>query len=443
MRLKILILLCCAVLSMQAQRLLTLEECIAIGIENNLSLKQKRNAMESAKLEVSENRAKLLPQISGYANLNDNFMPPSSVTDGRAAGRMYNVTPMVQYNAAFGMSLKLPLYNQQLYTSMDLARMMNDIATLDYAKAKDELVMSVCEMYYMCQVTAEQLKLVSDNIARLEELRDITAAFYDNGMVVEVDLKRVNINIENLRVRYDNAKSLMENQINRLKYIIDYPLEESILLTDIEHDSTMVEATFDGLASDLPELQLVDSQLEVVNKKQKLVNQGYIPSLSFTANVGHNAYSHTFVDWFEGGTESNKLYNSNGIGLSLQIPIFDGLEKRYKNKRAKLDVENARITVENTRNNFEIQYINAMNDFVNNRESYYRQKENYELAEEVYRITMERYKEGIATMTEVLQDEMRMSEAQNGYLSAHLNYRVANLRLMKLTGKLYKIENRE
>ena len=36
---------------------------------------------------------------------------------------------------------------------------------------------------------------------------------------------------------------------------------------------------------------------------------------------------------------------------------------------------------------------------------------NYLLAEDVYEVTSDRYREGIASMTEVLQDEMRMSEA--------------------------------
>ena len=51
-------------------------------------------------------------------------------------------------------------------------------------------------------------------------------------------------------------------------------------------------------------------------------------------------------------------------------------------------------------------------------------------------VTPDRYREGIASMTEVLQDEMRVSEAQNNYLTAHYNYQVANLTLMKLTRQL-------
>ena len=65
-----------------------------------------------------------------------------------------------------------------------------------------------------------------------------------------------------------------------------------------------------------------------------------------------------------------------------------------------------------------------------------KQKDNYQLAEEVYAVTSERYREGIASMTEVLQDEMQVSEAQNNYISAHYNYRLANLMLLKLTGRL-------
>lgn len=54
-------------------------------------------------------------------------------------------------------------------------------------------------MYYLGQVTAEQIALIKANITRLEELQNITQAFYDNGMAMEVDVKRVNINLENLK----------------------------------------------------------------------------------------------------------------------------------------------------------------------------------------------------------------------------------------------------
>ena len=42
-------------------------------------------------------------------------------------------------------------------------------------------------------------------------------------------------------------------------------------------------------------------------------------------------------------------------------------------------------------------------------------------------------------MTAVLQDEMSMSEAQNNYITAHYNYMVSHLTLLKLTGRLAQL----
>ena len=78
---------------------------------------------------------------------------------------------------------------------------------------------------------------------------------------------------------------------------------------------------------------------------------------------------------------------------------------------------------------------------MNNERNFTKQKDNYLLAEDVYEVTTDRYREGVASMTEVLQDEMRMSEAQNNYVNAHYNYRLTNLTLLKLTGQIESLLN--
>ena len=101
-----------------------------------------------------------------------------------------------------------------------------------------------------------------------------------------------------------------------------------------------------------------------------------------------------------------------------------------------IDIENKRLAWEDARKNLQTQYLNAVNDLMNNQRNFKKQKDNYLLTEDVYAVTSDRYREGIASMTEVLQDEMQMSEAQNNYISAHYNYRVTNLMLLKLTGQI-------
>lgn len=409
-------------------------ECLRMGIDKNLTLKSQRNEMRKSKYGISENRAKLLPQINAIANMSDNFEPPVSVTDGSAYGNPYNVTHTLQYNASAGLQLQMPLYNQTVYTSVALARLMDEANTLSYEKAREDLILQICKLYYLGQNTAEQIELIKGNLARMEDLKDITVAFYDNGMAMEVDVKRVNINLENLRVQYDNAKSMLTQQLNMLKYVIDYPADNEIALTPINTEN-FVPAELTGLSDDQIELQLLRAKTDITEQQRRMIRQGYLPTLSLTGSWMYSAYTDRFSNWFHSGP-SNKWYNSYGLGISLRIPIFDGMDKRYKLKKAALDVDNAKLSYENTLKNLQTQYVNATNDLMNNRRNFKKQKDNYMLAEDVYGVTSERYREGIASMTEVLQDEMRMTEAQNNYVTAHYNYRVTNLTVLKLTGKI-------
>lgn len=425
---------CSYVIGGSAQEILTLENCLRLGIENNLSLEGKRKEIQKSKYGVSENRAKLLPQINGYAGFNDNFDPPVSVTDGSSYGVPYNVTQTLQYAANAGLDLQMPLYNQTVYTAISVARIVDEMNRLSYQKAREDLIMQISKMYYLGQVTAEQIALIKSNITRLEELKNISEAFYDNGMAMEVDLKRVNINLENLKVQYDNAQAMMTQQLNMLKYVIDYPAEKEIALVPV-NTNNITTAALTGMSENLYELQLLQSQVQLAERQKKMVTNGYIPSLSLTGSWRYSAYTDKAYHWFHSGP-SNYWYRSYGVGLTLRVPIFDGLDKRFKKQKALVDIQMTKLRQEDTRKNLQTQYLNATNDLMNNQRNFKKQKDNYLLAEDVYAVTTDRYREGIASMTEVLQDEMRMSEAQNNYISAHYNYRVANLLLLKLTGQI-------
>ena len=317
--------LCLSAVEGYAQKTLTLKDCLEIGIENNLSLESKRKEMQKSKYGVSENRARLLPQINGFANYNDNIDPPVSVTDGSAYGNPYNITYTLRNSANAGLQLQMPLYNQTLYTTVSIAKTMDEISRLSYEKVREDLILEICKMYYLGQTTAEQVTLIKANITRLEELKNITVAFHDNGMAMEVDVKRVNINLENLKVQYDNVLAMQEQQLNLLKYIMDYPAEEQIALVPVNSENiTPVELT--GLSENLYELQLLQSQRVMAEKQKKMIGHGYIPSLNLTANWMFSAYTDKAYRWFHSGP-SNHWFRSYGLGLSQrELQEFAGVD---------------------------------------------------------------------------------------------------------------------
>ena len=413
---------------------MSLKECLTVGIENNLSLKSSRNQVTKGKHNISENRARLLPQINFAAGFNDNFTPPVSVTDGTAYGKQYNVTKTLQYNSSASLQLQMPLYSQTALTAAEIAKTLDNINQLSYEKAREDIIMQIAKLYYLIQNTTEQITIISDNLKRFEELRNFAQAFYDNQMALAVDLKRINVRIESTDVSLANAKAMLREQYNMLKYALDYPADEDIQV-EVKRVDDIEMASQTGLNTNLYELQLMRTQEKLSEQQVKLAKDAYLPTLALTGNFTFTAYTDKFKNWFHSG-ESNHWYDSNGLGISLRVPVFDGFEKRSKIRKAKIDADNARIAYENTLKNLQTQYSNAINDQLNNERNYRKQRDNYRLAEDIYKVTMDRYREGVTSMVEVLQDEMSMSEAQNNYLTAHYNYEVSNLSVLKLTGNL-------
>ena len=420
--------------SASAQKVMSLKECLTVGIENNLSLKSSRNQVTKGKHNISENRARLLPQINLVAGFNDNFTPPVSVTDGTAYGKQYNVTKTLQYNSSASLQLQMPLYSQTALTAVEIAKTLDNINQLSYEKAREDIIMQIAKLYYLIQNTTEQITIISDNLKRFEELRNFAQAFYDNQMALAVDLKRINVRIESTDVSLANAKAMLREQYNMLKYALDYPADEDIQV-EVKRVDDIEMASQTGLNTNLYELQLMRTQEKLSEQQVKLAKDAYLPTLALTGNFTFTAYTDKFKNWFHSG-ESNHWYDSNGLGISLRVPVFDGFEKRSKIRKAKIDADNARIAYENTLKNLQTQYSNAINDQLNNERNYRKQRDNYRLAEDIYKVTMDRYREGVTSMVEVLQDEMSMSEAQNNYLTAHYNYEVSNLSVLKLTGRL-------
>ena len=109
------------------------------------------------------------------------------------------------------------------------------------------------------------------------------------------------------------------------------------------------------------EVQLLEKKQTLATQQKKMVRDGYLPSLNLSANWMFTAYTDKARNWFKSGPSSH-WYRSDGIGLTLRIPIFDGLEKRSKSRKAQLDIDNAGIAYENAMKQMNTQYMNATSE---------------------------------------------------------------------------------
>jgi len=84
-------------------------------------------------------------------------------------------------------------------------------------------------------------------------------------------------------------------------------------------------------------------------------------------------------------------------------------------------------------------FVSAQNDLRQNKEVLAAQDENMKVAEELYNVAKLSYTEGIAPLSELINAENGLKEAQTQYLTALLQISLAELDLMKTSGQLSKI----
>jgi len=87
-------------------------------------------------------------------------------------------------------------------------------------------------------------------------------------------------------------------------------------------------------------------------------------------------------------------------------------------------------------------YKNAINNYLNNKNNLSRQQQNLKLGEKVFDDTSLKYREGLANMSNLLQDEISLRNAQVGYLVALNNFKDAEVTIMSLDGHIMNLINK-
>ena len=434
---------CCILTSVCHGQEMTLQECIKTGIANNLSLANARIGIDKGRTGVSQNRSRLLPVINGIFQFTDYLKSPVNVTTGTLLGSDFPEDPTwqtiksMQYNANAGIQLSMPLYNQTILAAIDVAKTVEKIYSLSYEKAVEDLTMQISKVYYMAQASKEQERLTNENILRMEELCAITEALYQQGVVMEVDLNRVRINLKSLKTQHDQSHTLHSQQLNMLRFLMDMAPETSLEVTRMAENMEPLPAT--GVNEELPELLLSVHQKTLAEQRIKTVKAGYLPTLSLTGYAGALGYQEKFHHFFHTSAATDNWFGNCYIGLSIKIPLFEANSKKLQIKQYRYDMQQAANRMELMQKQLDENYANALLQLNHNMEVFRTQSESRCQAEEVYNVTEEQYKEGVASMTALLQDEMQLRTAQTACVQALSQCRLARLDLLKLSGNLSQL----
>ncbi|WP_462265448.1 TolC family protein [Mucilaginibacter sp.] len=417
---------------------LTLRDALNYSLRNNSTVNKSRLDIERAKYVVQETRAQALPQLNIAGTLTDQLIIPKLIFNGQV------VSLGTKYNAVGQANFSQKLFDKQVFTGLKASEASVDFYRLTSQQTEENVIEQVSSAYYQYLVTREQLEVIDSNINATAHVAKIIAAQFKSGLAKKIDLDRTQVNITNLNTQREQLLNAISQGENTLKYYMGMPVNTVIIIPQAELQNVKTEAPR-GLDSvnttNLIDYKVLTKQEQLLKFQKQAYQAQYYPSLSFTANYSQNGLSPNFNLFNFTRNSSAYWYGASAIGLTLNIPVFDGFARRSRVREANVDILKIREDIRNTSNALNLAYKNARVQISNSLNTISLQTANVRLANEVYTSTQNNYRNGLASLTDLLDAQNALVSAQNSYNQALLNYKIAEIELIKSNGNIRTLLN--
>ena len=426
-------------LSAQNTQNFSLEQAVSTALSNNKSIKAALLDSEINTYKKGELNAALYPNINGSAGVNhfidlpQQFLPASFLNPQAPDGEVVGVQFGVPNSANVGISAQWLIYNQAVFTGYKLLKAQSEMTDISIEKQKDEVAYSVTQLYYGVAFAKEQQKLLLENVASLDKLLTIVESNYKNGLITKVSVDKVQVNKTNVVSQLENLDIVIASQENFLKMLMGLPIETAIALTD-EFDGTTLDLIVKTniQPNEITDYQLLRKQLTLTELERKTLKANYLPTVGLAYNYQYNWQSENFSDLV--GTDLK--YPQQSIGLQVSVPIFDGRKNEFKLRQNEVKTLQLQQKADYLSDKITVDITNAQLKYNQNIEAIKVRNDNTKVAQSVLTQTTLEYQQGIVSLTEVINSETALREAQTQYLSAVSNALNALLEYKKVTNQL-------
>jgi outer membrane protein TolC len=290
-------------------------------------------------------------------------------------------------------------------------------------------------------VLRQKLALAETNLKTTSKVKDIVKGQYDNGLAKKIDLDRMTVNLSNINTQKQQIINALQLQENALKFYMGMPMNAQIEIPQSEFAVTPVAISEAPNTANRSEYLLLKKQEELLVLQKKSVIAGYYPTLSLSASYNYIGQGPK-MPWFANSQDKVYWSDFSAIGLNLKVPIFAGFGTRAKVRQADVQLRSLQEDIKDTQLALDLDYKNATTQIENSLITLQNQKENMRLADEILKNINNNYLQGLASLTDLLDAENASTEAQNNYTAAVLDYKLAEIKLIKSKGELKTLINK-
>ncbi|MCB0496431.1 MAG: TolC family protein [Cyclobacteriaceae bacterium] len=423
----------------------TLQQCIDQALDTNAKVKNATIDLGIVENDTKELKSKVLPHVEADANLMHNFNIQKIVLENGAIPAFTDPTIPSGEVIAFQLQLKNSLtaslnasqviFDKSLFESFKATDLKKELGDQSLEKEKIDVVVGVTKAYYSVLISQQQLEFLESNLDRIETVYADAEAKLKSGLVRPIDVNRIEVALNNIKDEEQTAQQNVALSKAALGYLMHNNAPDNIQLSGTLDESVLYEQGGDDNAvnySDRVEYNMLETQ-QKLNEQSLLIHKGmFYPRLSAFATTGVNPAATNLGDIFQ----SDRYFNYSYVGLRLQVPIFNGMEKTYQSGTLKLQKEKIQNNLDEAQQFIDNQVEQADIRFNKSLQSIKLQKRNLELAEENVKSIKFENEHGVANTIEVVDAETDLRLAQNKYYNALYQAVTAKIDLEKAKGAI-------
>ncbi len=455
---------------------LTLEECRALALENNLDLKVQLISPNIAQESVNAERAKFeaafftnvdyykfdTPDIfnvnlDGTQGDNTNWdwgvnLPLQTggtvtfdLADNRSSSNTENVVIDPVFSNDMSVSISQPLLRDAgIRTNTHSIRVAEYNKSITDARTKLEVIRVIAAMdrvYWRLYAAFKQLEVRTQQYDLAHEQLERAKRFVKAGKRAQIEVKRAEAALAQSLESIIFAENNLRNRQREMKLTLNKAGLETGGATAIipTTEPNPVHYTFEGglLIDQAIEnrMEMLELELEIAkavsqidymkNQALPIINLNYTYNINGTGESRNDSYDLLFDNDFA----------DHRLGVQLNIPLGNeraksNLRQAYYQRRQVLASKEGRTAL------IEVEVLNALDQLETNWQRILATRQSTLLEARLYEAEVHQFENGLTTSTDVRETQTNLTNAQSTEINALTEYQIALVDLAYATGTL-------
>ncbi len=333
-----------------------------------------------------------------------------------------------------GISASMPVVNAQLWKSIKISGMDVELAVEKARASRLDMVSQVKNAYYAVLFSKEAFNVYKEVYENAMTNYAETEKKYNVQKATDLDMARAKTTVANAIPNVYNAESSIILALWQLKAVMGIDLEMNIdvegAIEDYSEYMTSDVTKADSISLDrnstMKQLEIQANELAQSIKAQQYA---YIPTLALAFNYSYNAMTNDF------NFKEYRWTPYSYVGVSLSIPIFSGGKRLNQVRQSRNSYEQMRLQMTSTERNLKISIRQSLNTMETNVKSYDAARDAVASAEKAYSIAEKSYEVGRATLTDLNDAQLALTQARLAESQAVYNFIVAKTQLEQTLGQ--------